>query len=57
MRYTTFFVLYPVGVGAELLVMKAVWSEAYAWHPAYAGLIIVVALIYIPGIHPVRDAC
>lgn len=48
-RYTTFYLLYPIGVAAELLTMKAAWKEAYAWNPLYAYLIIVVALVYIPG--------
>ena len=42
--------LYPIGVAGELLTMKSAWSEAYTWNPFYAYLIIVVALVYIPGI-------
>jgi very-long-chain (3R)-3-hydroxyacyl-CoA dehydratase len=48
-RYTTFYVLYPIGVAGELLTMKAAWNEAYTWNPMYAYLIIAVALVYIPG--------
>ena len=49
-RYSTFWVLYPVGVSAELLTMIGTLKEAYEWQPAYVAVIIGVMVGYIPGI-------
>jgi very-long-chain (3R)-3-hydroxyacyl-CoA dehydratase len=48
-RYSTFWVLYPIGVGAELWTMTTALKDAYSWQPVYAAVIVVVMLGYIPG--------
>lgn len=48
-RYSTFWVLYPIGVGAELWTMTRALKDAYAWQPVYAAVIVGVMLGYIPG--------
>jgi very-long-chain (3R)-3-hydroxyacyl-CoA dehydratase len=48
-RYSTFWVLYPIGVGSELRTMTRALKDAYAWQPVYAAVIVVVMLAYIPG--------
>jgi len=50
-RYSTFWVLYPLGVAAELWTMKNALNEAYAWQPVYAAFIVAVMVGYIPGTH------
>jgi hypothetical protein len=49
-----FWVLYPVGVGAELWMMKSALLEAYAWQPLYAAFIVVVMVGYPVGLHLFR---
>jgi Protein tyrosine phosphatase-like protein, PTPLA len=48
-RYSTFWVLYPVGVAAELWTTTSALKEAYAWNPIYAGFMAAVMVGYIPG--------
>ena len=57
LRYSTFWVLYPIGVGAELWTMKNALPEAYAWHPAYAAFIVAVMVGYIPGMLAPSRVC
>jgi very-long-chain (3R)-3-hydroxyacyl-CoA dehydratase len=48
-RYTTFWVLYPIGVGAEMWLTGSALKEAYAWNPLYAYYMVAVMVGYIPG--------
>lgn len=48
-RYSTFYVLYPIGVGAEFWTTMSAVKEAYAWNPLYAMFMIAVFVGYIPG--------
>jgi very-long-chain (3R)-3-hydroxyacyl-CoA dehydratase len=50
LRYSTFWVLYPIGVGAEIWVTAGALKEAYQWNPLYAAFMVIVMLGYIPGI-------
>jgi Protein tyrosine phosphatase-like protein, PTPLA len=49
-RYSTFWVLYPIGVSAELITIFNALKDAYAWQPLYAAFIVAVIIGYIPGI-------
>jgi Protein tyrosine phosphatase-like protein, PTPLA len=44
-----FWVLYPIGVGAELWTTKNALPYAYEWKPVYAAFIVAVMVGYIPG--------
>ena len=48
-RYSTFYVLYPIGVGAEFWTTMSAVKEAYAWNPLYAMFMVAVFVGYIPG--------
>jgi hypothetical protein len=48
-RYSTFWVLYPIGVAAELWTTTSALKEAYAWNPLYAAFMAAVMVGYIPG--------
>ena len=48
-RYSTFYVLYPIGVGAEFWTTMSAVKEAYAWSPLYAMFMVAVFVGYIPG--------
>src|SRR2546423_9375095 len=48
-RYSAFYVLYPIGVGAEFWTTMSAVKEAYAWNPLYAMFMIAVFVGYIPG--------
>jgi hypothetical protein len=50
LRYSTFWVLYPIGVAAELITTANALKDAYAWQPLYAAFIVVIMISYIPGI-------
>ncbi|KAI9479563.1 tyrosine phosphatase-like protein [Zychaea mexicana] len=48
-RYNFFLVLYPLGVGSELMMVYQALPYAYEWNPYYYYFMIVVALVYLPG--------
>ncbi|KAI7866996.1 tyrosine phosphatase-like protein [Spinellus fusiger] len=48
-RYTFFFVLYPAGVGSELVMIYQALPYAQQWSSVYYYMVIAVALTYIPG--------
>ena len=53
-RYSTFYVLYPIGVGAEFWTTMSAVKEAYAWNPLYAMFMVGVFVGYIPGTPPLK---
>ncbi|KAI7891819.1 tyrosine phosphatase-like protein [Mucor mucedo] len=48
-RYHFFFVLYPLGVFSELMMIYQALPFAHNVHPLYYYLLVAVALVYIPG--------
>lgn len=48
-RYHFFFILYPLGVFSELMMIYQALPYAHHVHPLYYYLLVVVALVYIPG--------
>ncbi|PGH21660.1 hypothetical protein AJ80_03093 [Polytolypa hystricis UAMH7299] len=49
LRYNTFFVLYPIGISSECLLMYLSIGPAREIHPAFAWFFIAVLGIYVPG--------
>lgn len=51
LRYTAFYILYPVGVGAEMyLTYRAIPLASY-YHPTYAMVMKIVLIIYLPAFY------
>ncbi|KAG2178852.1 hypothetical protein INT43_001698 [Umbelopsis isabellina] len=50
LRYTLFFVLYPTGAGSEVMMMFISLPYAKAWNELYYYLLIVLMIVYIPGL-------
>lgn len=48
-RYNAFFVLYPLGITCECLLVYAGHGLARAWEPLYAWFLVLVLAIYVPG--------
>lgn len=48
-RYNFFLVLYPLGVGSELLMVYNALPLAYKWNPMYFYFLIAASLVYVPG--------
>lgn len=48
-RYNFFLVLYPLGVGSELLMVYNALPLAYEWNPMYFYFLIAASLVYLPG--------
>lgn len=48
-RYNFFFVLYPLGVFSEMMMVYQALPYAKAIHPLYYYALIAVVLVYIPG--------
>lgn len=50
LRYSAFYVLYPVGIAAELGVVYSAVKEAFALgHDGHAWRYVAAAALYIPG--------
>lgn len=47
--YSTFYVLYPLGAGSELVLVYRTLPEAYAWNPALYYTFIFIMATYPPG--------
>jgi very-long-chain (3R)-3-hydroxyacyl-CoA dehydratase len=48
-RYNFFFVLYPLGVFSEMMMVYQALPYAKLIHPFYCYGLIAVALVYVPG--------
>lgn len=48
-RYNLFLVLYPTGVGSELMMVYTALPFAKAWNVNYYYFLIVASLVYLPG--------
>ncbi|KAF7722114.1 hypothetical protein EC973_003694 [Apophysomyces ossiformis] len=48
-RYTLFLILYPTGVGSELMMVYQSLPYAKEYNPAYFYGLIGVSLVYLPG--------
>lgn len=55
LRYNTFFVLYPIGITSECMLVFTTVSMAWEDSPLLGGLWIAVLLIYVPGISSVLN--
>ncbi|KAK9475173.1 tyrosine phosphatase-like protein [Dipodascopsis tothii] len=51
LRYNTFYVLYPIGVASEMLVMIAALPFADRWSVLYGWLLRAILVVYIPGFY------
>jgi very-long-chain (3R)-3-hydroxyacyl-CoA dehydratase len=51
LRYNTFFVLYPLGAGSEMLLTIISLDRAARFNQTYALVLKVILLIYIPGFY------
>lgn len=55
LRYSAFYILYPVGIASEVGVVYETVSEAWRLgYPSHAWAYIAAALLYIPGEYPRR---
>ncbi|ORY96588.1 tyrosine phosphatase-like protein [Syncephalastrum racemosum] len=48
-RYNLFLILYPTGVGSELMMVYVALPFAKAWNVNYYYFLIVASLVYLPG--------
>lgn len=48
-RYNTFFVLYPLGITCECIMVYKALPFANAWYEPYAWFLMAVLAIYVPG--------
>lgn len=48
-RYNTFYVLYPIGISCENILIWLALEPAGELHPLYRWFLIAVMVIYIPG--------
>lgn len=48
-RYNTFYVLYPVGISSECILIILSLDRAAEVHPLYRWFLVVVLAIYVPG--------
>lgn len=55
-RYNFFLILYPTGVGSELIMVYQALPYAKAWEPLYYYFLIVASLAYLPGKFPVATS-
>jgi very-long-chain (3R)-3-hydroxyacyl-CoA dehydratase len=51
LRYNTFYVLYPLGAGSEVIVTFLSLDDAAEYSPLYALVLKLILLIYIPGFY------
>lgn len=51
LRYSAFFILYPLGAGSEWLLVLLSLPEAELYSPVYALFLKATMLIYIPGFY------
>jgi very-long-chain (3R)-3-hydroxyacyl-CoA dehydratase len=48
-RYNTFYVLYPIGISSECIMVWKALKPAAEWNPLYWWFLVVVLAIYVPG--------
>lgn len=48
-RYNTFYVLYPIGISSECIMVWKALKPAAEWNPLYWWFLVVVLIIYVPG--------
>jgi very-long-chain (3R)-3-hydroxyacyl-CoA dehydratase len=48
-RYNTFYVLYPIGISSECIMVWKALKPAAEWNPLYWWFLVVVLVIYVPG--------
>lgn len=51
LRYTFFFVLYPLGAGSEWILMYHSLDAAKAIHPNFYYGLIFILVMYVPGFY------
>lgn len=51
LRYTLFYVLYPIGAGSECWLIYLSLDEAYRLHPFYKYFLQAILVTYIPGFY------
>ncbi|KAF9889767.1 hypothetical protein FE257_007073 [Aspergillus nanangensis] len=49
LRYNTFYVLYPLGITSECVLVVKALGPAVDFHPLYRWFLVVVLAIYVPG--------
>ncbi|PWY87707.1 PTPLA-domain-containing protein [Aspergillus heteromorphus CBS 117.55] len=49
LRYNTFYVLYPLGITSECVMVVMALGPAAEWMPVYRWFLVVVLGIYVPG--------
>ncbi|SMR46033.1 unnamed protein product [Zymoseptoria tritici ST99CH_1A5] len=49
LRYNTFFVLYPLGIGSECWLVWRALNPARAYNPLFEWALKAILLIYVPG--------
>ncbi|OJJ44081.1 hypothetical protein ASPZODRAFT_72461 [Penicilliopsis zonata CBS 506.65] len=49
LRYNTFYILYPIGISSECILIFLSLDRAAALHPLYWWFFVVALVIYIPG--------
>ncbi|GIK03324.1 hypothetical protein Aspvir_007393 [Aspergillus viridinutans] len=49
LRYNTFYVLYPIGISSECIMVWKALKPAAEWNPLYWWFLVVVLVIYVPG--------
>lgn len=48
-RYNTFYILYPVGISSECILVVLALKPAALLHPLYRSFLVAVLVIYVPG--------
>lgn len=49
LRYNTFFVLYPLGIGSECWLVHKAIEPAKRWNAALEWVLKLVLFVYVPG--------
>lgn len=49
LRYNTFYILYPVGISSECILVVLALKPAALLHPLYRSFLVAVLVIYVPG--------
>jgi very-long-chain (3R)-3-hydroxyacyl-CoA dehydratase len=51
-RYNTFYVLYPIGISSECILIWKALKPAVTLHPLYQWFLVAMLVIYVPGTTP-----
>ncbi|OXV09779.1 hypothetical protein Egran_02459 [Elaphomyces granulatus] len=49
LRYNTFYVLYPIGISSECILIWKALKPAAKLHPLYQWFLVAILVIYVPG--------